>query len=113
MNHEKTNANSTALVLLNTRNIAGYKSVEEMVEPNSESTWGNQFGFLHVSVPKFTKKDSSNPLNLVFQAQEIIKKKRDSAAVFLTGQLLETLRRHRGPEVRMFICQCYKTNKLR
>lgn len=98
MNQEKTNASSTALVLLNTRNIAGYKSIEEMVEPNTESTWGNQFGFLHVSVPRFTKKDSSNPLNFVFKAQKTIKSKRDSAAVYLTGQLLETLRRHRGPE---------------
>lgn len=98
-NPEKMNANSTALVLLNTRNIAGYKSVMEMVEPNPESKWGNQFGFLHVSVPTLSKNQSSNPLNFIYKAKEIIQRKRNSAAVFFTGKLLETLRKHRGPEV--------------
>ncbi|CAI9089384.1 OLC1v1023950C3 [Oldenlandia corymbosa var. corymbosa] len=98
MNEEKRKEISTALVLLNTRNIGGYKSVKEMVEPNTESSWGNQFGFLHVSVPKLTKSDSSKPLNFVFKAKEVIKKKRESAAVYLTGQLLETLRKYFGPE---------------
>ena len=38
---KKNNAHSTALVLLNTRNIGGYKSVKEMVKPDAESPWGN------------------------------------------------------------------------
>jgi hypothetical protein len=99
MNPEKMNANSTALVLLNTRNIAGYKSVNEMVEPNPESKWGNQFGFLHVSVPTLSKTESSKPLSFIYKAKDVIQRKRNSAAVFLTGKLLETLRKHRGPEV--------------
>lgn len=100
MNPEKVNANTTALVLLNTRNIAGYKTVTEMVEQNPDSKWGNQFGFLHVSVPNLckTSESSSNPLSFVYGAKEIIKRKRNSAAVFLTGKLLDTLRTHKGPE---------------
>ncbi|KAJ0111186.1 O-acyltransferase WSD1-like isoform X1 [Pistacia vera] len=97
--NSKTNAHSTALVLLNTRNINGYKSVEEMVKPEAESPWGNQFGFLHVSVPELTDAESSNPLEFVLKAQKLIKRKRDSLAVSFTGQLLEALRRFRGPEV--------------
>ncbi|KAL3821461.1 hypothetical protein ACJIZ3_007366 [Penstemon smallii] len=98
-NQELKNAQSTALVLLNTRNIAGYKSISEMVEPDSESPWGNQFAFLHVSVPNLTANESSDPLSFVLKAQKVIQRKRNSAAVVLTGKLLETLRKFRGPEV--------------
>lgn len=104
MKAEKVNANTTALVLLNTRNIAGYKTVKEMFEQNPNSKWGNQFGFLHVSVPILSKNFSpSKPLGFVYRAKEIIQRKRNSAAVFLTGKLLDTIRRHRGPEVRKSI----------
>lgn len=104
MKAEKVNANTTALVLLNTRNIAGYKTVKEMFEQNPNSKWGNQFGFLHVSVPILSKNFSaSKPLDFVYRAKEIIQRKRNSAAVFLTGKLLDTIRRHRGPEVRKSI----------
>lgn len=99
--YEQKNANSTALVLLNTRNIAGYKSVKEMLQPSNESKWGNRFAFLHVSVPKINKDEDSltNPLGFVFKAQNVIQRKRNSAAVILTGKLLDTLQKYRGPEV--------------
>ncbi|KAL3323156.1 hypothetical protein AABB24_040323 [Solanum stoloniferum] len=100
MKYDQKNANSTALVLLNTRNIAGYKSVKEMLQPKNESKWGNQFAFLHVSLPKIDKEESStNPLSFVFKAQDVIQRKRNSAAVILTGKLLDTLQKYRGPEV--------------
>lgn len=100
--YEQKNANSTALVLLNTRNIAGYKSVKEMLQPSNESKWGNRFAFLHVSVPKINKDEDSltNPLGFVFKAQNVIQRKRNSAAVILTGKLLDTLQKYRGPEVK-------------
>ncbi|PIN14799.1 hypothetical protein CDL12_12573 [Handroanthus impetiginosus] len=96
-NHDLRNAASTALVLLNTRNIDGYKSISEMVEPQADSPWGNQFAFLHVPVPQLP--DHNDPLSFVFKAQNLIKKKRYSAAVVLTGKLLDALRKYRGPEV--------------
>ncbi|KAL0354231.1 UNVERIFIED_CONTAM: hypothetical protein Sangu_1004400 [Sesamum angustifolium] len=99
MNHELRNGQSTALVLLRTRNIAGYKSVAEMVEPDAQSPLGNQFAFLHVPVPELSEHEPNNPLSFVLKAQKIIKKKRNSAAVILTGKLLEALRKYRGPEV--------------
>lgn len=95
---KSTNAHSTALVLLNTRVISGYRSVKEMVKPDAESPWGNQFGFLHVSVPELTDSRFSKPLECVTIAQEIIQRKRSSLAVNLTGRLLEVLRKFRGPE---------------
>ncbi|KAG8386868.1 hypothetical protein BUALT_Bualt03G0193700 [Buddleja alternifolia] len=98
-NQELMNAESTALVLLNTRNIGGYKSISEMVEPDADSPWGNQFAFLHVSVPELTVKEPINPLNFVLKARKLIKRKRNSAAVVLTGKLLDSLRKYRGPEV--------------
>ena len=96
---KSTNARSTALVLLNTRVISGYRSVKEMVKPDAESPWGNQFGFLHVSVPELTDSRFSKPLECVTIAREIIQRKRSSLAVNLTGRLLEVLRKFRGPEV--------------
>ncbi|KAL7000412.1 hypothetical protein U1Q18_001561 [Sarracenia purpurea var. burkii] len=94
-------SNSTALVLLNTRNINGYKSVEEMVKkPDGDAKWGNQFGFLHVAIPDLLGDEYSNPTSFVFKAQEIIGRHINSAAVYLTAKLLEALRKYRGPEVR-------------
>lgn len=97
---------STALVLLNTRNISGYKSVQEMLKPDDKTKWGNQFAFLHVAVPELVHDQSSDPLEFVAQAQKIIKRKRESLAVYLTGQSLETIRKFRGPEVCEYLCQC-------
>ncbi|KAJ4845595.1 hypothetical protein Tsubulata_005726 [Turnera subulata] len=98
VDEKSTDINPTSLVLLNTRNIGGYKSIREMVKPDAESPWGNQFGFLHVSVPPLTDTTSSNPLEFVEKAQQMIKRKKNSLAVSLTGRLLEVLRKLRGPE---------------
>ncbi|XVF72013.1 hypothetical protein PTKIN_Ptkin12aG0087400 [Pterospermum kingtungense] len=88
----------TALVLMNTRNIGGYKSVKEMVKPAAESLWGNKFAFLHVPIPELTGVESCNPLEFVWKTQKVIQRKKDSRAVFLTAQLLEVLRKFKGPE---------------
>ncbi|KAJ4976860.1 hypothetical protein NE237_001966 [Protea cynaroides] len=93
-----SNAHSTALVLMNTRNITNYISVKEMSKPDSKSPWGNQFGFLHVSIPDSADAEMANPLDFVFKGREIIKRKRGSLAVYLTGTLLEMIRKFRGPE---------------
>ncbi|WOG91759.1 hypothetical protein DCAR_0311010 [Daucus carota subsp. sativus] len=97
MNSGKSNSN--ALVLMNTRNLGGYKSVGEMVNPKANtSLWGNHFAFLHVPLPKLSTASLSNPVNFVYEAHKIIKRKRNNAAVLLTGALLEKLRELRGPE---------------
>lgn len=93
-----SNAHSTALVLLNTRVIHTYQKLKDMVKPDAESPWGNQFGFLHVSVPEFDDAETADPLQFVHEAKETIKRKRRSLAVFLTGGLLEKMRKFRGPE---------------
>ncbi|XP_010272425.1 PREDICTED: O-acyltransferase WSD1-like [Nelumbo nucifera] len=90
---------STALVLLNTRIINNYQSIQEMTKPGAKSPWGNQFGFLHVSVPESIDADTANPLDFVFKAKKTIKRKRSSLAVYLTGKLLEMMRKFRGPEI--------------
>ncbi|KAF8413866.1 hypothetical protein HHK36_001860 [Tetracentron sinense] len=93
-----SNAHTTALVLLNTRIINSYLSVKEMTKPNAESPWGNQFGFLHVSIPESIDAETGNPLDFVHKARQVIKRKRNSLAVYLTGRLLEMIRKYRGPE---------------
>jgi hypothetical protein len=103
ISHGSSKANSTALVLLNTRMIRAYKSVKEMVERDSESPWGNRFAFLHVSIPKFKDPKSSDPLEFVWEAHKIIKRKRSSLGVYLTSRLLEIVKELRGPEVHIFI----------
>ncbi|KAL0362213.1 UNVERIFIED_CONTAM: hypothetical protein Scaly_1176500 [Sesamum calycinum] len=50
---ESGKSNSTALVLLNTRAIGGYTSVDAMIKPDSEMPWGNHFAFLQVPLPNW------------------------------------------------------------
>ncbi|KAK7364815.1 hypothetical protein VNO80_13558 [Phaseolus coccineus] len=90
---------STALVLLNTRNIEGYKSIKEMVEKtNTSSAWGNQYAFLHVPIPELTDSKYANPLEFIWEAHKEMIKKKNSLATPLTGMLLDMLRKLRGPE---------------
>ncbi|KAI3457227.1 hypothetical protein Pfo_013890 [Paulownia fortunei] len=95
---ESGKAKSTALVLLNTRAVGGYKSVDEMIKPDSEMPWGNRFAFLQVPIPKLSAAELENPLRFVKKANRTIKRQRNSAAVYLTGQLLNLIRKIRGPE---------------
>ncbi|PSR89761.1 O-acyltransferase [Actinidia chinensis var. chinensis] len=95
---EFSKSNSTAMVLLNTRNIVGYKSVEEMLKSNADKKWGNQFAFLHISIPELGHSESSNPVCFVFKAKEMIKRMRNSTVVSLTAKVLEAMRKYRGPE---------------
>ena len=99
ISNKSTKSHSTALVLLNTRTMSGYKSIEEMLKPNSKVPWGNQFAFLHVPMPELKDHKSQNPLDFVLAASKIIKKKKSSLGVYLTGRVLEIAKKLRGPEV--------------
>ncbi|KAL9243660.1 hypothetical protein vseg_017520 [Gypsophila vaccaria] len=92
-----SNSRSTVLVLLNTRKTSGYMSIQEMLKADGK-TWGNKFTFLHFTVPKLSTDKTLNPLDFVLEAQKKILTKRNSPAVYLTGQLLEIIRKCRGPE---------------
>ncbi|GJW27898.1 O-acyltransferase WSD1-like protein, partial [Tanacetum coccineum] len=99
-NEETKNAKSTAIVVLNTRSIGGYKSVDEMLlNQEAQDLWGNKFAFLHISLPVLNEDDHSlNPLKFVQEVQNVIKRKRNSSTVYLNGMLLESVRKYRGPE---------------
>ena len=99
ISNKSTKSHSTAMVLLNTRTMSGYKSIEEMLKPNSKAQWGNQFAFLHVPMPELKDHKSRNPLDFVLAASKIIKKKKSSLGVYLTGWALEIVKKLRGPEV--------------
>ncbi|KAI8028193.1 O-acyltransferase WSD1 [Camellia lanceoleosa] len=92
------NTATTGLVLLNTRAIGGYKSISEMLKKNAEMPWDNRFAFLHVPVPQLTDDESSNPLDFVLKTHKMIKRKRNSSAVYFTVLLLDTMRKFRGSE---------------
>ena len=76
-----------------------YKSIEEMLEPKSKVPWGNRFSFMHVPMPKFKDQKSTNPLEFVWAANKIIKKKKSSLGVYLTSKLLGIVKKLKGPEV--------------
>ncbi|KAG6407056.1 hypothetical protein SASPL_130038 [Salvia splendens] len=95
---ESIKSNTTALVLLNTRAIGGYKSIDEMIKPKSDSPWGNRFAFLQVPMPKLTRDELLDPLGFVKKAHRIIKRQKNSAAVYLTGQLLRFITMVKGHE---------------
>ncbi|GLU06391.1 hypothetical protein SLE2022_234310 [Rubroshorea leprosula] len=89
----------TALVLLNTRMIRSYKSVQEMLRPNTNAPWGNLFAFLHVPFPKLSDTNiSSEPLEFIRETHKTIKRKRRSAAVYFMGCFYEIIRKVRGHE---------------
>ena len=67
-------ANSTALVVLNTRNIRGYQSVKEMQKPKVKGLWGNKISFLQIPIPKLDQPKISNPLEFVWNARKQIKR---------------------------------------
>ncbi|GAB4832008.1 hypothetical protein Ancab_006025 [Ancistrocladus abbreviatus] len=97
-NIKSQNSRSTLLVLLNTRNVNGYKSVKEMMTVGTKAPWGNHVAFLQVSVPKSSNGESFDPIKFVLRAQKSIKRKRNSMAVPLIGQMIETIRKYRGSE---------------
>ncbi|KAG5545283.1 hypothetical protein RHGRI_017670 [Rhododendron griersonianum] len=80
-NQQQGNTNATALVVLNTRAPGGYTTIEEMLTGGATDDHANL-----------------NPLRFVKEAHGIIKRKRNSV-VYLTGWILEILRKFRGPEV--------------
>lgn len=99
-------ARGTALVLLSTRMMVDYTSIQEMTKPNSKMPWGNRFTFLHVPIPNlFLPEDdhhhecSNIALEFVSKAQKIIRTKRNSLAIYLTSRFLEMLNRFGGHEV--------------
>lgn len=97
---ESRNANSSALVVFNTRNIGRYKSVNEMLKPNANKLWGNQFTLSHVPIPKLSNVgDSSNPLEFILQVHKTMERKKNSSAVYMTAGLIESVRKFRGAEV--------------
>ncbi|KAK9073342.1 hypothetical protein SSX86_007666 [Deinandra increscens subsp. villosa] len=96
------NARSTSLVLFNTRSADGYKSIDEMLHnPKAQDLWGNQFGFIQVSLPKLHHSDNYtiNPLKFVYEVHASINRIKNSWVTHLTAILLECLRRYRGTQV--------------
>ncbi|KEH30689.1 O-acyltransferase WSD1-like protein [Medicago truncatula] len=96
MNEKTKKSNSTAVVMLNTRNIEGYQSLKEMQKPESKSLWGNQISFLQIPIPKLSQSD---PLEFVWKARKLIKRKRRSFGVYLIGLLLNLEMKLKGSEV--------------
>lgn len=100
INQKSRKAESTALVLLNTRNIKGYKSVKEMIDKtNNVAAWGNRFAFLHIPIPVLSDNKFDNPLEFIWEARKEINRKKNSLATPLTGILLNMVKKFRGPEV--------------
>ncbi|KAI5387834.1 hypothetical protein KIW84_073792 [Lathyrus oleraceus] len=98
MNEKTKRANSTAVVMLNTRNIEGYQSLREMQKPEFKSLWGNKLSFLQIPIPKLNQSEISNPLEFVLKARELIKRKKSSFNVYLIGLLMDLEMKLRGSE---------------
>ncbi|CAN1231019.1 Wax ester synthase/diacylglycerol acyltransferase 11 [Linum perenne] len=85
-------ARSTAVVVLNTRMVKGYKSIQEMTKPDRKSaTWGNQVASFALPIPKLLG-NQARPLEFVSQARKIIQRKKKSlaAAAALIGSTIQS-----------------------
>ncbi|KAK7394515.1 hypothetical protein VNO78_15044 [Psophocarpus tetragonolobus] len=98
MDSKSKTTNSTALVLLNTRNIEGYQSINDMLNTKGKGPWGNRITFLHVPIPKLNETRILNPLEFIWDSHNIIKRKKQSLGVVLTGTLLEIEAKLKGQE---------------
>ncbi|KAI3922191.1 hypothetical protein MKX01_005880 [Papaver californicum] len=72
-------SSTTGLVLLNTRMVNGYRSLEDMVE---KDLWGNHFSFIHLAIPSDANAGGTNaqenkvdPLSFIFKAKKTNKEK--------------------------------------
>ena len=99
MDSKSKSSHSTALVLLNTRNIEGYQSINDMLNTKAKGPWGNKITFLHVPIPKLNETRISTPLEFIRDSHNIIKRKKQSFGVVLTGTLLDMEGKLRGQEV--------------
>ncbi|RDX57978.1 O-acyltransferase WSD1, partial [Mucuna pruriens] len=96
---KSSRAESTAMVLLNTRKIRAYISAKEMHDTHSQAPWGNRFHFMHVPIPLLISDSTSlNPLEFVLEANKNIERMRNSLAVPLTGVLFRLLNQIKGPQ---------------
>ncbi|RDX63999.1 O-acyltransferase WSD1 [Mucuna pruriens] len=98
IDYVSSKANSTSVVMLNTRNIRGYKSVKEMQKPEIKGIWGNKISFLQIPIPKLSQSRVSNPIEFIRNTHKLIKRKRGSFSVYLIGLLLDLEMKLRGPE---------------
>lgn len=103
INKSSSEARGTAVVLLNTRMLGNFTSVEEMNKPNSKLPWGNHISLLHVPIPKLLTNSEEqfpdNALDFVWKAHKIIRSKRHSWGIYLTAGFLEILNKFGGHEV--------------
>ncbi|CAN1351391.1 Wax ester synthase/diacylglycerol acyltransferase 6 [Linum perenne] len=91
-------AETTAIVLLNTRMLRSYNSVQDMMKPDTESPWGNRFAFLHITLPKLMVPRDDAGLEFLKTARTIIQKKRSSIAVHLNAKILDLYWKLKGSE---------------
>ncbi|KAI4299768.1 hypothetical protein L6164_033195 [Bauhinia variegata] len=113
LDHASKEARSTALVVLNRRNVEGYQSVQNMLSKDAKSAWGNRASSLHVSLPKLKDAMISNPLLFVLKAHKIIHRKRKSFAVLLTDLLMQMLYKIGGHEaVAKQFCRTVRKSSL-
>ncbi|KAL5714221.1 hypothetical protein ACHQM5_016211 [Ranunculus cassubicifolius] len=95
MDQSPTSTQKTALVVLNTRMLLGYRSIDEMLK---RDMWGNQFSFMHLPLPNYSDEEKVDLKKVIFQAKEIIKRNKNSIAVHLNGLLISFMDRIRGSE---------------
>ncbi|KAI4305154.1 hypothetical protein L6164_028540 [Bauhinia variegata] len=92
VDYESSKANASACVVLNTRKV-GYQ-LEDMVKCDAMGAWGNRIVFMPVPINKL--EDGQNPLDYVWGAHKMIKKKRHPLALFINDQLSKTTRKFKG-----------------
>ncbi|OVA00389.1 O-acyltransferase [Macleaya cordata] len=57
-------------VILNTREMTSYQTVKEMAKQDNKGPWGNNFAFLHVSIPESVDIETADSLEFVFKAKK-------------------------------------------
>ncbi|KAK9096881.1 hypothetical protein Sjap_022378 [Stephania japonica] len=89
LNLSSNHLRRTALVLLNTRMLKGYRNLEEML---AKDLWGNSFSFIHLPLPSLrADREKIEPLKFIFRAHKTIKRSKNSLGTHLNGSLLRLI----------------------
>ncbi|KAI4305155.1 hypothetical protein L6164_028541 [Bauhinia variegata] len=95
VDYKSRKGNASACVVLNTRNV-GYQLVKDMLKSDAKGAWGNRIVFM--PIPMNTVEDGQNPLDYMWGAQKMIKKKRHPLALSISDQLSKMTRKIKGHE---------------
>ncbi|KAM6558195.1 hypothetical protein CsatA_027434 [Cannabis sativa] len=92
----------TGLAMVNLRKQSGPQELSQLMEKNSESQWGNKFGFLMIPI-KYHKTTGTDPLIYVRRAKVMLDRKKQSLEAHFSYKVADFVMGYLGSNVAGFL----------